>query len=203
MKSKLLAIVGSQRKNGNCYLLTRKLLESVDADHEIIQLADKRIEFCNICEKCINSDCVLEDDFNQILESMKKADGIVFAVPKYLFFPSKFVCFLERLADVEHMRRHSGYKRTFVNPEYRLFSDKKPFCIFAVSGEGTIEKETLKIVAENIEDLGLRLVRHDLSPFLGVSIKGGEDIGEVYSNKEGIEECRRLAVKLIDSIKKR
>jgi multimeric flavodoxin WrbA len=201
-KLKLLVIIGSQRKNGNSYLLAKKVLELVEADHEIIQLADEKLEFCNLCEKCIDSDCVLDDDFNQILESMKKADGIVFAVPKYLFFPSKFLCLLERLDNVGHMRRHKGYKRTYINPEYRLFSDKKPFCIFAVSGDGVIEEATLKSVAEDIEGLGLRLVRHDSPPFFGVSIKGGEGIGEVFGNKEGIEECQRLTAKLIDSIKK-
>jgi len=201
-KAKLFAIIGSQRKNGNSYLLAKTVLDLIEADYEIIQLADKKIEFCNLCEKCIKNDCVLEDDFNQILEYMKKADGIIFAVPKYLFFPSKFLCFLERLANIGHMRRHMGYKRTYVNSDYRLFSDKKPFCILAVSSDGKIEKETLKGVAEDIEGLGLKLVHHDLPPFFGVSIKGGEDIGEVLSNKEGIEECKKLTEKLIDAIKR-
>lgn len=200
-KAKLLAIIGSQRKNGNSYLLAKTVLESVKADYEIIQLAEKEIEFCNLCEECISNDCVLEDDFNQIFEQMKSAYGMIFAVPKYLFFPSKFLCFLERLDNIGHMRRHMGYKRTYVNSDYRLFSDKKPFCFFAISGDGKIEKGTLKIVTEDIEGLGLKLVHHDLPPFFGVSIKGGEDIGEVLSNKEGIEECKKLTEKLIDAIK--
>jgi multimeric flavodoxin WrbA len=145
---------------------------------------------------------VLEDDFNQILEKMKQADGIIFAVPKYLFFPSKFLCFLERLANVNHMRRHLGYKRTYTNPNYRLLLNKKPFCIFAVSGDGKIEKATLKNVTEDIESLGLKLVHHDLPPLLGVSIKGGEGKGEVLSNKEGIAESKTLMKKFISSMKK-
>jgi multimeric flavodoxin WrbA len=55
-KAKVLAIIGSQRKNGNSYLLARVVLKSVEADYEIIQLADKEIEFCNLCEECINKD---------------------------------------------------------------------------------------------------------------------------------------------------
>jgi len=201
-KVKVLAIIGSQRKDGNSYLLAKKVLESVKADYEITQLADKEIDFCNLCEKCIKNDCVLEDDFNRIYEKMKNADAIIFAVPKYLFFPSKFLSFLERLANVGHMRRHMGYKRTYVNPDYRLFSGNKPFCFFAVSGDGKIEKETLKIVTEYIEGLGLKLVHHGLPPFLGVSVKGGEGIGEVLSNKKGIEECKTLTKKLVGSISK-
>jgi len=178
-KVKLLAIIGSQRRNGNSCLLAKKVLESVEAAYEIVQLADKKIEFCDLCEKCVNGDCVLEDDFNQIFEKMKRADGIIFAVPKYIFLASKFLCFLERLDSICHMRRHIGYKIFPENPEYRLFPKKKPFCIFVVSGTGKVEKETLQIVVDCIEGLGLKLVPHDLPPFFGVSVKGGDDTGEV------------------------
>jgi multimeric flavodoxin WrbA len=200
-KTKLLAIIGSQRKNGNSYLLAKTVLDSTEADYEIIQLADKDIEFCNICEKCLSSDCSLEDDFNQILEKMKTADGIVFVVPKYLFLASKFLCFLERLATIQHMREHAGYKIAFKNPDYKLFPTKKPFCIFATSGTGKVEKETLQIVADYIDGLGLKLVPHNLPPFLAVSVKAGDNIGEVLRNKEGIDECKKMIEKLGDSIK--
>ena len=42
-KVKLLGIIGFQRINGNSYQLARKVLDSVDADYEIVQLAEKRI----------------------------------------------------------------------------------------------------------------------------------------------------------------
>lgn len=203
MKSKvgLLAIVGSQRRNGNSYSLAKAVLDSLDADCETVQLADKEIEFCNLCEKCISDDCVLEDDFNEILEKMKRADGIVFVVPKYLFVTSKFLCFLERLDTIGHMRKHAGYERTFQNPDYKLFTEK-PFCMFVPSGTGNIEKQTLEIVVDYIESQGLRLIHCEKPPFLGVSIKAGDRKGEVLGNRQGIEECRRLVEKLIDSIKK-
>jgi hypothetical protein len=35
-------------------------------------LAEKEIEFCNLCEKCASNECVLEDDFNQIYEKMQE-----------------------------------------------------------------------------------------------------------------------------------
>ncbi len=201
LKVNLVAIVGSQRRNGNSYLLAKAVLGSLDADYEIVQLADREIEFCNLCEKCISDDCVLEDDFNGILEEMKHADGIVFVVPKYLFVSSKFLCFLERLDTIDHMRKHAGYGRTFKNPDYKLFAEK-PFCMFVTSGTGNVEKPTLEVLLHYVEDLGLRLIRYDKPPFLVVSVKAGDRKGEVLGNKQGIEECRRLVEKLIDSIKK-
>ena len=203
MRSKLnlLAVVGSQRRNGNSYSLAKAVLDSVDAEYEIVRLADREIAFCNLCEKCISDDCVLEDDFNEILEKMKHTDGLVFVVPKYLFVASKFLCFLERLDTIDHMRKHAGYERTFQNPDYKLFTEK-PFCMFVTSGTGNVEKQTLEIVADYIEGLGLRLIRYDKPPFLGVSVKAGDRKGEVLHNKQGIKECRRLLQKLVDSIKK-
>jgi len=109
MKPRLLAIIGSQRKNGNSYLLAKAVFDSVGVDSGIVQLADREIEFCTVCEKCVNGDCVLRDDLNEILTEMQKADGIVFVLPKYLFSSSKFLAFLERLDGIVHMRRHMGY----------------------------------------------------------------------------------------------
>lgn len=182
-------------------MLTKKILESSEVDYEIVQLADKKIEFCNICEKCINMDCVLEDDLNDIFHKMQKTDGLVFTLPKYLFVGSKFLCFLERLDSISHMRRHEGYQVTFKNRDYRLFTTEKPFCIFFTSGTGKMEGETMKIAAEYIGDLGLKLIRHDSPPFLGVMVKAGDGVGDVMKDEKGIGECKRLAKKLIDSIK--
>lgn len=100
MKSKvsLLAIVGSQRKEGNSYHLVRTVLDSLPVSHKTVQLAEKNIGFCTLCERCKDGgDCILQDDFNDILKEMQAADGIVFSLPKYLFVSSKFLAFLERL----------------------------------------------------------------------------------------------------------
>ncbi|MBX5329000.1 MAG: flavodoxin family protein [Candidatus Bathyarchaeota archaeon] len=203
MKSKLkiLAIIGSHRKNGNSYALAKAVLEPTGADYEIIQLANKKIEFCNLCEKCVSNNCILEDDVNSIIKKIKSADGIVFVIPKYLFVASKFLCFLERLDTIQHMRTHEGYQHTAKNPDYRLFSEEKPFCIFITSGTGKVEKGTLKIVADYIEYLGLKLVRSDKPPCLGAAVKAGDAKGEVLRNKKGVKECKNMVEKLICSIR--
>jgi multimeric flavodoxin WrbA len=203
MKSniRLLAITGSHRKDGNSYSLVKSVLKSVGVDHEIIQLAEKDIEFCTLCGQCVENDCVLEDDLDQILRRMEKADGIVFAVPKYLLVPSKFLAFLERLDTIVHMRRHKGYEHVGKELDYRLFSDEKPFCILALSGTGNIEEETLKIVADYIEALGLKPVSPYRSSLPWFSVRAGDAKGEVLKNAEGREQCKQLVEKLVESLK--
>ena len=46
---KLLAISGSHRKDGNSYLLSKAVLDSLGCEYEIIQLAEKDIDFCTAC----------------------------------------------------------------------------------------------------------------------------------------------------------
>lgn len=199
MRTKLLAIIGSQRANGNSYALARSVLQSVDADWDIIQLADRRIEFCNLCEECRDRECVLEDDLSEILSAMRSADGVIFSVPKYLDAPSKFLALLERLATIVHVRRHVGYGGPVRNPEYKLFSEHKPFCFFALSGTGKIKKGILQTVVDYIEFTGLTLISHDDRPFIAVSVRAGDQRGEVLRNKAAIKRCRTLVQELISS----
>jgi multimeric flavodoxin WrbA len=202
MKPKLLAIVGSHRKNGNSYALVKAVLNSLNADFGIIQLADKKVDFCILCDKCINQDCVLEDDVNWLLAEMRKADGIIFALPKYLDVPSKFLAFLERLNTIVHMRRHNGYSGPPQKPDYELILDRKPFCLFALSGTGKFSKKDLWTVVEYIESLGLTLVKHANPPFIAVNVKAGDEKGEVLKNNTAVKQCKELAQKVIVSAKR-
>jgi len=201
-KVKLLAVTGSQRMNGNSYYLVKNVLDSLPVSSKIIQLAEKNIGFCTLCEHCKDgSDCNLQDDFNDILKEMHSADGLVFSLPKYLFVGSKFLAFLERLDTLVHMRRHGGYEHKLGKLNIELFS-RKPFCIFLTSGTGQVENEILRIVEEYIEALGLKPIFSDEPPHLGVNVRAGDSKGAVLHNKKVIEECRRVVVKMVDSIKK-
>jgi multimeric flavodoxin WrbA len=203
MKTELLAIVGSHRKDGNCCALAKSVLESTSSKYRIIQLASKKIEFCVLCEKCVHEDCVLTDDLNQILAQMKKADALMFIFPKYLLASSKFLAFLERLDTIVHMRKHKGYKHTFAEPNYKLLPKRQPFCVFALSGTGRFKKETLHTVVEYIKSLGLTLVSHDRPPFIAVNVRAGDEKGEVLKNKAALKQCTQLTNKVIKSIKKK
>jgi multimeric flavodoxin WrbA len=203
MKPKLLAIVGSHRKNGNSYWLAKTVLDAVEADSSIIQLADKDVRFCNLCEECIEKDCVINDDVGSILGEMRKADGIVFVIPKYLDAPSKFLAFLERLDTIVHIRRHKGYAGPPKNPDYVLFADRQPFCVFALSGRGRVKKCSIRTVTEYIQSLGLSLVSHDYPPLLAVNVKAGDEKGDVLKNKRAVEQCVELAQKVVASTKRK
>jgi len=197
----VLAITGSQRKEGNSYLLAEKVLQSMDdIDYEIIQLAEREIGFCDLCGKCEFGDCVLKDDFNQIVQEMSVANGIVFSFPKYFSVPSKFLCFLERLSMIHHCKEYRGFRKVGVEPDpgFKPPFQGKPFCLFSVSASGRGE-EPLSLVAHKLVGVKMNLITHYSWPFLGVLVKG-EDKGEVLKDQKGIADCRRLVKRLIDTI---
>lgn len=87
---KILAICGSPRGNkSQTRLLLQKVLEAARTNKgvgvELVDLSKARIDFCRACETCHRSpNCVLDDDTNQILAKVLKADGVVLASPVYL-----------------------------------------------------------------------------------------------------------------------
>jgi len=86
---KLLAINGSRRKKGNTSYLIQSLLVPADRDGvqtEIIFLGDYNIGGCTGCEGCkSNWECVIKDDFAQLVKKIDDADGIILASPTYWY----------------------------------------------------------------------------------------------------------------------
>lgn len=187
-KIKLLAIIGSQRKNGNSYLLAKTILESTKTDYEIIQLTEKKIKFCNLCGKCEHEKCPLDDDFNQILEKLKEADGIIFSFPRYFFLSSKFLCFIERLVMPYHFKKYHGYEKTGVKPDSNVFPSfkEKPCCLFIISDTGWMGKEPLKLIAHEVEVVGMKVIDKILLKT--------KEVKEITKNKKTLVNKKLLKV---------
>lgn len=86
---KVLAINSSARKDGNTAILINRVFEELNKEGietEMIQLAGKVIEPCKACWACSGlQNCVhRKDNFREIFEKMKEADGILLGSPVYL-----------------------------------------------------------------------------------------------------------------------
>lgn len=78
-----LFINGSNRK-GNCSRILNDLKQDED---EIIELGDKCINYCMGCKSCVDDlegHCIIEDDMQEIYDSILKANKIVIATPVYM-----------------------------------------------------------------------------------------------------------------------
>ena len=89
---KVLAIIGSPRKTGNTYKVTRKVEERMkqlgDVEFEYVFLKDLDLKPCLGCMLCLDKGedkCPLKDDRAMLDEKMHSADGVIFASPTYVF----------------------------------------------------------------------------------------------------------------------
>jgi multimeric flavodoxin WrbA len=190
---KILGLVGSHRRNGNSYLILKEAFRKCNAKAEIVQLAEKRIDWCDACELCKNTmKCVIKDDVDSIFDKIIGADVVIFSVPRYLPIPSKFMALIERIGALFHYKLEA-------DPNFNPPLEGKPFGLVVVSaGGGRQALEALKEIAfQIIHCWRMKLVTTDSYPYLGVLAKG-EEVGEVLEDQKAIEQVGELIKKLTD-----
>lgn len=110
---KILAIIGSPRKTGNTYQVTKKVEERMkqlgDVEFEYVFLKDARLESCLGCGTCFTKGedrCPHKDYRAELEDKMYKADGVIFASPVYVFNVSGLMKnFFDRFAYACHRPR--------------------------------------------------------------------------------------------------
>ena len=84
---KVIGINGSPRKEGNTAILIQTVFKELNQqgiETELISLAGKNIKGCIACIKNKNQQGIIKnDDFNDCLGKMIKADGIILGSPVY------------------------------------------------------------------------------------------------------------------------
>ena len=168
IKVKILGIVGTPIKKGNCQYMLEEALKVAEeegrVETELIHLQDYRIEYCIGCEGCLQRvhklqkkigfdvipvpvkdyNCGIKDDMEVIHKKMLEADGIILAAPVYIAtMPGQVKTFIDR-------------SRTFVH-DYRLrgkVAAALTVAFFRNAGEDT----TLQIMALSLMAIGLTVV---------------------------------------------
>lgn len=97
---RILGIVASPRKLGNCEILTKVIMEAAGSNNvlEMIRLTDLDIKGCRACYACLpkEASCVIEDDLSFLLERIRNSDAVVIAAPCYILGPNSSI---KRLQD--------------------------------------------------------------------------------------------------------
>ncbi|MEC9485196.1 MAG: flavodoxin family protein [Candidatus Izemoplasma sp.] len=85
---KILACVGSKRKNGNTHTLVKQAMEQFDSSNsiDIVTLSDYNFEGCTGCEGCaMTNECVIQDDMQILYGKIDAADLLILASPTYYY----------------------------------------------------------------------------------------------------------------------
>jgi multimeric flavodoxin WrbA len=84
---KILGIIGSPRKLGNCEIMVKEISRQISTPHELnlLRLQDFKILPCRGCYHCLykTEQCVLEDDLASVINAIVDADALIVSVPTY------------------------------------------------------------------------------------------------------------------------
>jgi multimeric flavodoxin WrbA len=94
---KVLLVNGSPNAEGCTYTALKEVAGQLDKNEietEIFHIGKKAVQGCIACGKCSElGRCVFKDDlYNELLELVKKADGIVVGSPVYYAGPNGSLC---------------------------------------------------------------------------------------------------------------
>jgi multimeric flavodoxin WrbA len=176
--TKVLAINGSPREDGNTSILIRHLLRELEnegIETETVQLGGSKIHGCTACMKCFeNQDrrCVIDDDLvNTCISKMIEVDGIILGSPVYVLdITSEMKALIDRCSFVSYANGH-------------LFSRKAGNAVIAVRRIGasrTADSLLHFFLANDIAVPGL--------PGIGI----GRDIEDVERDEEGIGQAKSV-----------
>jgi multimeric flavodoxin WrbA len=98
---RILAVVGSPRKNGNTHILVSKITEGARAEGALVDelfLGDLTIRECDGCHVCWEGkDCNKNDDMLAIYPKIIQSDVIIFGTPVYWYGPTALMkAFIDR-----------------------------------------------------------------------------------------------------------
>ena len=84
---KILGIIGSPRRLGNCEIMVKEISDQLAVSHELnlLRLQDFNILPCRGCYHCLfkTEQCILEDDLNTVIQAMADADAYIVSAPTY------------------------------------------------------------------------------------------------------------------------
>lgn len=193
---KILAIVGSTRKNGNTSLLIRSAIEAAGAEGietEIIYLSDYTIADCTGCEGCRNTfQCVIHDDMQKIYPVLFEADAIILGSPTYFYnIPANVKALLDRCYCLEIFAEDDRSVWMGIN---EALGGKYAVVIAVCEQHSEADMGyTAEAMAKPLEALGYRIV--DIVKALGLFKKG-----DVLNDKSAIEQAGKAGKKLAKTL---
>lgn len=88
--SRIVVLIGSNRRNGNTDLLAKAFAEGASKNNivEFVSVADYKVNPCIGCNSCFTREgnkCFQNDDMPKIYEKLRNADMVVLASPVYFY----------------------------------------------------------------------------------------------------------------------
>ena len=181
--TRILAVVGSPRKNGNTHILVSRFLDgarTTGAQTDLAVLTDLHIKECDGCHTCWQgSPCCKNDDMLGLYSRIIDSNILVFGTPVYWFGPTALMkLFIDRLV-------------YFNSPENRGLVRGKSAVLIVPFEDDDLEtaRLTVELFEKSLEYLEIKLVAKLLVPGVGSR-------GAVLHKPQILEDAFTLGQKL-------
>ncbi|WOX55699.1 MULTISPECIES: flavodoxin family protein [unclassified Methanoculleus] len=197
---KIVAINGSPRGlRSQTLRLVRAVADgaaSAGADVEIVDVCKLQIEYCNGCLVCCErGECIKDDDFSGLYQTMLESDGIVLGSPNYInSVTAQTKTLFDRMADAIHCQMFIG----------------KYGCSVATAG-GSGADEVVSYLNGVLQTLGANTVGgvgvvlggdpETIVPAEGRAYELGRRLAEAIANKETYPEQERLHAMMLERMR--
>ncbi len=184
---KILAVIGSPRRNGNTHILVSKIAEGARSKSAIVnelflgELTIRECDGCHICWK--GNECSKNDDMRTIYPRIIQSDVIIFGTPVYWYGPTALMkAFIDRFV-------------YFNCPENRQ-KIRNMSAVIAIPFEEECLETAMPVVEffqKCLEYLQVRLIGKIVAP--GVSGKG-----EINQKSELLHQAYELGRTIADGV---
>lgn len=149
---KIVAFVGSPRKNGNVDTIIQKILDGATNPKTIIKkfyLNDMNIKGCQGCLYCRNVHaCAVKDDMQTVYDEIKDADYVIIGSPVYICQVSaQTKLLLDRLYPLTDIDKGRHVPRFGKKKLIMVYTQAAPFAFFF--------KRYFKYTAKHLKGMGL------------------------------------------------
>ncbi|HOW34993.1 MAG TPA: flavodoxin family protein [Candidatus Omnitrophota bacterium] len=171
MTKKIIAIIGSYRKNGITEQIADAVLEGArekGAQIEKVYLLDKHIEFCTNCRSCCKENlaakraaCIIKDDMGELLDKIDAADGVILASPiNFYTITALMKRFVERLI----VYAYWPWEQAAPKPRVKKSPDKRAIVVTSSACPAIVGRflmpSALTILKVSAETFGAKVVKN-------------------------------------------
>ncbi len=181
--SKITAIIGSPRKNGNCEAIVAKMVETAEAAGntvDVFRINEIDAKGCQACMGCKKKPgiCIRKDGMTPVLESVRDADSLILATPDYFGMSSaQFRIFQDRTYG-------------FIGPDFKCMITPKKFVTITTCGGGLEGAQKIS------EGIATSMVNYFKCDSIGDITYSEAQCGPAKDNAEVMAKAEELAKKL-------
>lgn len=180
---RILAVIGSPRRNGNTHILVSKIAEGARAKGAVVDelfLGGLTIRECDGCHACWKGkECSKDDDMRDIYPAIIRSDVIVFGTPVYWYGPTALMkAFIDRFVYfncTENRQKIRGLSAVLAIP---------------------FEEDNLETAAGVVEFFQKSLAYLEIKLLDQIIVPGVGEKGAIRSKQESLKQAYDLGQKL-------